>query len=85
MTPGEAAARRHLRERAVSLRPDADFGEISLGKRADLLLVDGDPVADVATLDHPRAVFLDGVRLRRHPITVGSLTARGGPAYSEAA
>jgi imidazolonepropionase-like amidohydrolase len=71
MTPGEAVRAATYESARFLSGPDADFGEISLGKRADLLLVDGDPVADVATLDHPRAVFLDGVLLRTHPITVG--------------
>lgn len=67
MTPGEAI-RAATSDAARFLAGDAaDFGEISGGKRADLLLVDGDPVADIAAVDRIRAVFLDGVRLDRQP------------------
>jgi imidazolonepropionase-like amidohydrolase len=72
MTPGEALRAATYDSARFLSGPSADFGEVSLGKRADLLLVDGDPVADgVAALDHPRAVFLDGMRLSRHPVAEG--------------
>jgi imidazolonepropionase-like amidohydrolase len=71
MTPGEALRAATYDSARFLSGPTADFGEISLGKRADLLLVNGDPVADVAALDHPRAVFLDGMPLSRHPVTEG--------------
>jgi imidazolonepropionase-like amidohydrolase len=38
---------------------------VSAGVRADLVLVDGDPRADVAVLRHPRAVMLRGAWLQR--------------------
>jgi imidazolonepropionase-like amidohydrolase len=44
----------------------ANFGEIAPGQRADLVVVDGDPVADITTLDRIGSVFLEGVRLERH-------------------
>ena len=39
-----------------------------MGKRADLLLVEGDPSADVAALAQIREVFLGGVPLERTPV-----------------
>lgn len=67
MTPGEAL-RAATFENAQFLRgPAVDFGEIAPGKRADLLLVGGDPLADVAALDDIRLVVLGGVRLARRP------------------
>ncbi len=71
MTPGEALRAATYDNARFLSGTAADFGEISLGSRADLLLVDGDPVADVTAVDHLRAVFLDGVRLRRNPIGKG--------------
>jgi imidazolonepropionase-like amidohydrolase len=67
MTPGEALRSATYDAARFLAGEKADFGEIVPGKRADLLLVDGDPVADVAATDRIRAVFLDGVRLERHP------------------
>ena len=46
---------------------DAPAGEVAVGKRADLVLVDGDPTTDVAALDRISRVFLGGVELERHP------------------
>jgi imidazolonepropionase-like amidohydrolase len=40
---------------------DQQFGSIEPGKVADLLLVDGDPVADLATIRKVRLVMKDGV------------------------
>ena len=67
MTPGEALRSATYDAARFLAGEAADFGEIAPGKRADLLLVDGDPVADVAAADRIRAVFLDGVRLERYP------------------
>jgi imidazolonepropionase-like amidohydrolase len=44
------------------------FGRIAKDQRADLLLVDGDPTADIAAVSSIRAVFLDGVKLERRPL-----------------
>ena len=50
---------------------EPDFGVIKVGKRADLLLVDGDPSADVGVLENFREVFVDGVALVRKPVAIG--------------
>jgi imidazolonepropionase-like amidohydrolase len=42
------------------LAVDADTGTIEAGKQADLVLVDGDPVADLSTLSRPLAVWQGG-------------------------
>ncbi len=42
-----------------------DSGVIAVGKRADLLLVEGDPTADINALANIREVFLHGVLLDR--------------------
>jgi len=66
MTPAEAL-RAATSDNARFLSSDgADFGEVAPGKRADLVLVDGDPLADIAAIDAIRLVILDGVMLERH-------------------
>jgi len=67
LTPGEAL-RAATAENARFIGGDgADFGTIAPGKRADLLLVAGDPVARIADLRTIAAVIRDGVPLERHP------------------
>ena len=51
---------------AEFLDPDGRFGRIMVGQRADLVLVDGDPTADIAALAAVAGVWLDGARLTRH-------------------
>jgi imidazolonepropionase-like amidohydrolase len=45
-----------------------DWGNVAVGQRADLLLVDGDPTRDVAALSSIRAVLQDGVPIERVPV-----------------
>ncbi|HUI26379.1 MAG TPA: amidohydrolase family protein [Candidatus Kryptonia bacterium] len=45
----------------------ADFGEVAPGKRADLVLVQGDPTADITATQRIAHVWLEGVELERHP------------------
>jgi imidazolonepropionase-like amidohydrolase len=40
-----------------------DVGRIAAGMRADLLLVDGDPVDDPSTLLRPRSIWKDGMKV----------------------
>lgn len=54
--------------RFLGATDDPDFGIVAPGKRADLLLVDGDPTADLDALSRIRAVIKDGVPLERAPI-----------------
>jgi imidazolonepropionase-like amidohydrolase len=52
-------------EAAHFLEPDADIGRVAEGYRADLLMVEGNPVEDIDRIDHIYAVILGGRRLRR--------------------
>jgi imidazolonepropionase-like amidohydrolase len=45
-----------------------DWGNVAVGQRADLLLVEGDPTRDVAALSAIRAVIQDGVPIARTPV-----------------
>jgi imidazolonepropionase-like amidohydrolase len=62
--------------RAATLAParflaggqDPEFGAVEIGKRADLLLVEGDPTAGVDALENIREVFVAGVPLERTPV-----------------
>jgi imidazolonepropionase-like amidohydrolase len=45
-----------------------DWGNVAVGQRADLLLVEGDPTRDVAALSAIRAVLEDGVPIERTPV-----------------
>lgn len=46
---------------------DPPYGVVAAGKRADLVLVRGDPLASVDALQAIESVWLGGVRLERHP------------------
>ena len=70
LTPAQAI-------RAATLDParwlargaEPDFGSIAVGKRADLLLVEGDPTRDIGALENIREVFLAGAPLERKPVS----------------
>ena len=47
---------------------EPDFGLARIGKRADLILVAGNPLIEPAALDDIRMVMKDGVVLERHPL-----------------
>ncbi|MGH8183553.1 MAG: amidohydrolase family protein [Rhodanobacteraceae bacterium] len=40
---------------------DKDIGSLSVSKRADIVVIDGDPMKDVGAVDHMPLVFKDGV------------------------
>ena len=73
MKPGEALRAatydnaRFLVGVGVGVGGDAAFGEVKVGQRADLVLVDGDPTADITAAQHIARVWLNGVDLVRHP------------------
>ncbi len=52
-------------EAAAFLDAEADFGRIAPGARADLLLVEGDPLSDIGALTEIEAVYLAGRQLER--------------------
>ena len=45
---------------AIWLRREAEFGTIQPGRRADMVLVDGDPLADIADARKVSAVIQEG-------------------------
>lgn len=45
------------------LNREREFGSIEAGKRADMVLLDGDPVADLTNLRRVAAVFKDGRKI----------------------
>ncbi len=53
--------------RFLEASDDPAFGLIAVGKRADLLLVDGDPLADLGALERIRAVVVRGHEVARTP------------------
>jgi imidazolonepropionase-like amidohydrolase len=40
---------------------DKDIGSLAVGKRADIVVIDGDPMKNVAAIEHMPLVFKDGV------------------------
>jgi imidazolonepropionase-like amidohydrolase len=48
------------REAARALRLDGEVGTVEVGKRADIILVTGDPLQDIRALRRPELVFRDG-------------------------
>ena len=52
-------------EAARVLKHDRDVGTVAAGKLADLVLVDGDPLADVSVMRRSVAVVKDGVVVDR--------------------
>ena len=70
LTPAEVLrAATLLPARFLTENQDPDFGQIAVGKRADLVLVEGDPLTDLASVSEIREVILGGVPLERTPIT----------------
>lgn len=45
---------------ATVVNRDRDLGSVAVGKRADLILIDGDPLASIAALRNVRSVLKDG-------------------------
>lgn len=65
-TPAEALrAATSLPARLID--PTADYGTLAAGKRADLLLVEGDPLADLTSLGRIAGVWQDGRPVSRGP------------------
>lgn len=51
--------------RFLSGSPDPEYGAVQVGKRADLVLVGGDPLADLSAVHNVEDVIVGGVRLIR--------------------
>jgi imidazolonepropionase-like amidohydrolase len=54
--------------RFITKSDQPDFGSVEVGSHADLLLVDGDPTADLNALASIRLLLLDGVPIERTPV-----------------
>lgn len=65
LTPAEAL-QAATGDAATALVEDPDFGRIAVGKRADLLLVKGDPTADIQAVHDVQLVVREG-RIVRQP------------------
>ena len=63
--PPARALRMATADAAQVLEPGADFGTIVPGQRADLLLVEGDPLADIAATERIAGVWQDGRAVAR--------------------
>jgi len=62
---------------AIFLRKEGEFGTVTVGKRADLLLVERNPLQDLSTLKTPLGVMVRGRWLpREHPRDVTTPSAR---------
>jgi imidazolonepropionase-like amidohydrolase len=66
-TPGEALRAATWENARFLAGAEADFGEVAVGKRADLILVGGDPTARIADLAEIREVLLGGTPLVLRP------------------
>ena len=58
--------------RFLEAKDDPSFGVIAVGKRADLLLIDGDPREDLSNVSRIRAVLVRGMPVTRNLLTAGS-------------
>jgi len=64
MTPSDAIVA--ATSRAAELLGIADIGQLGVGKRGDLIVVEGDPLVDISTLQTPTLVVKDGRVYVRH-------------------
>ena len=55
--------------RFLEQRDDPGYGVVAKGKRADLVLIEGDPLADSAAIGNIRHVIAGGLRIERHPLS----------------
>jgi imidazolonepropionase-like amidohydrolase len=68
LTPAEAIRAATLdAARFLANGQEPDFGIIAVGKRADLLLVEGDPTTDLAALARIKLLIQDGLAIERIP------------------
>jgi hypothetical protein len=67
LTPYEAIRAATINP-AVFLSKDEEFGTVAEGKRADLLLVDGNPLQDLGRLNEPVGVMVRGKWLTREDL-----------------
>ena len=68
LTPGEALRVATWENARFLARDQTDFGEVAAGKRADLVVVAGDPTARIADLAAITHVVLGGTVLERRRV-----------------
>lgn len=72
LTPAEAIRAATISPaRFLTRKQEPEFGRIAVGLPADLLLVQGDPTAEISNISKIRAVIRNGRNLERKPITAG--------------
>jgi DNA-binding GntR family transcriptional regulator len=86
--PLEDVLRTATIEPALAMRRESELGAIAVGKRADLMLLDASPLADLANLERIAGVMVRGIWLPRttldHMLDAIAAIARGGPAPTRA-
>jgi len=70
-------------EPAIAMRRERELGELAVGKRADMLLLDGNPLETLDSLEHIAGVMVRGVWLPRSALDAMldaiAVIARGAP------
>ena len=75
MTPAQAIVAA-TRNGAIAARGLTEFGTIEAGKRADLLILDADPLADIRNLRKLSVVIRDGRVIDRESLPVQRVLSR---------
>ncbi len=63
--PAAAALKAATYNAAKALRADERIGLIQKGREASFILLDGDPVQDIAVTEHINSVYFKGERIDR--------------------
>jgi imidazolonepropionase-like amidohydrolase len=74
MTPLQAI-QAATRNAALALGRERDVGAIAVGRYADIIAVDGDPLRDIRELESVDAVVRNGVLIPRDPPTAVQVQA----------
>ena len=82
MTPAQAIVAA-TRNGAIASRGLAQFGTIQAGKRADLLVLDADPLADIHNLRKISAIYRDGRPIDRDRLPETRVLSRPAPPPSQ--
>ena len=75
MTPAQAIVAA-TRNGAIAARGLSDFGTIEAGKRADLLILDADPLSDISNLRKLSVVMRDGTVVDRDQLPAARVLSR---------
>ncbi len=75
MTPGQAIVAA-TKNGAIASKGLAEFGTIEKGKRADLIVLDANPLADISNLRKLSLVMRDGRTIEREKLPVSRVLSR---------